>query len=224
MRPLPTQLSATPPARHRFSSPVSPWTVRRHAEHDLLAHHLNRSREIHLLLRELRLRLAGRSAEQLVERLTRHREAGQVIEVLLVERERAVLAQIHQLAIDQIDVLRRAVWCEPHDLVLARVHLESGVVRERGIEQAEGIRPAKLLQQLELVAASEAIRSSRPFTDAIHREDGRLLERAGEERARRVRLVMLGVQQVALESAQRVTKLPVGEELFLDPERTRLQE
>src|SRR5688572_818176 len=46
----------------------------RHAQHDLLADDLDRSCQIHLLLREVRLRFARRAAEQFVEGLTRHGE------------------------------------------------------------------------------------------------------------------------------------------------------
>ncbi len=44
----------------------------------------------------LRLGLARRAAEQLVELAVGHREAGQVVEVLLVQRERAVFPQVDQ--------------------------------------------------------------------------------------------------------------------------------
>ncbi len=52
---MPTQLSATPPARHRFSEPVALVRGARHAQHDLLAHDLHGAREVHLALRQLRL-------------------------------------------------------------------------------------------------------------------------------------------------------------------------
>ena len=83
-RPLPTQLSATPPARHKVLEPGLAVRRPRHAQHDLFAHHLHRPREIHLLLRQVGLGHARRAAEQLVERAVRHRQPGQVVEVLLV--------------------------------------------------------------------------------------------------------------------------------------------
>ena len=84
-RPLPTQLSATPPARQRFSSPVSRCAVPRHAQHDLLGHLLDRAREVHLALRQLATPGSrGGPPNSSSNALVRHREAGEVVEVLQV--------------------------------------------------------------------------------------------------------------------------------------------
>ena len=77
----------------------------RHAHDDLFTHNLDRTREVHLPLRELRFRYPGWSGQQLVERPVGHREAGEIVEVLLVERERAILSQVDKLAVDRLDVL-----------------------------------------------------------------------------------------------------------------------
>ena len=167
----------------------------RHAEHDLLAHLLDRPGEIHLSLRQLCLGLPRRRAEQTVERAVRHRETGQIVEVLLIERERAVFLQVHQLPVDQIHVLRLAVRGETHDLVLARVDLEAGVVREGRVEETERVGPVDLLEDLDIVAPADADRGRGPLADAVHRQERRFLERRRKERARRVRLVVLGIQQ-----------------------------
>ena len=45
----------------------------------------------------------GRAPEQIVERWASHRQSAQVIEILLIETKRPVLAQIDQLAVDRID-------------------------------------------------------------------------------------------------------------------------
>ncbi len=62
MRPLATQLSATPPARQRCFEPVCAWTCRAQPQHDLLGDCLDRRREVHLALGDRRLgqRAAGR--------------------------------------------------------------------------------------------------------------------------------------------------------------------
>ena len=49
--------------------------VPRALEHHLLAHDLHRRRQIHLALRDRRLRIARRPAEEPVELLARHRHA-----------------------------------------------------------------------------------------------------------------------------------------------------
>ena len=101
IRPLPTQFSATPPARQRFSLPVSRARAR-HAQHDLLGDLLDRRGEVHLALRQRRLGLARRAAEQPVERAVRHRQARAVVEVRHVQPERAVGLQIDQIVEDQL--------------------------------------------------------------------------------------------------------------------------
>jgi len=90
-----------------------------HAQHDLLAHHLHRPREVHLALGELALRHTRWPAEQSVERAVGHREAGEIIEVGLVQREGPVLAQVHQLRENRVDILGLTVRRQPHDLVFA---------------------------------------------------------------------------------------------------------
>ena len=65
--PLATQLSATPPARQRFSAPVSARERARQPQHDLLGHRLDRGGEIHVPLREQLLR-AGAAARRTVRR------------------------------------------------------------------------------------------------------------------------------------------------------------
>ena len=63
-RPLPTQFSATPPARHRLLEPVSRCAVLRHPQHHLFGDLLDRRGKVHLALRQRRFGLARRAAEQ----------------------------------------------------------------------------------------------------------------------------------------------------------------
>ena len=65
------------------------------------------------------------------------------------------------------------------------------------------------------------VRRGGPFAHAVHGEKRRFREGRGEERAGGVRLVMLGVQQLALVSPQSRADLAVHEKLFLDPQRPR---
>ena len=73
-----------------------PMRRARHAEHHLFAHRLDRPGQVHLLLGQPRLRFTGRTAKELVEGLARHGEAREIVEVLLVEPEGAVLPEVHQ--------------------------------------------------------------------------------------------------------------------------------
>ena len=192
-----------------------------HAQHDLFAHHLDRTRQIHLALRQLRLRDARRTAEQAVERAVGHRQAREIVEVFLVERERAVVAQVHELTVDQVHVLGLAVRREAHHFVLSRVHLEARVVRERGVEQSERVRPVQLGQELDVGAATHAARRRSPLAHAVHGQDRRFVEWRGEERAGGVRLVVLAVQEIALVPTEGAPDVPIRKELFLDPQRPR---
>ena len=110
------------------------------AQHDLVGHRLDRRGEIHLALGERGVRIARRAAEQRVELRRGHGEALAVVEVPHVHAERSVVAQVDQVLEDAIEEARLAVRREPHHLVLGAVHLEAGVVRERGVEQAERMR------------------------------------------------------------------------------------
>src|SRR5258705_26681 len=78
----------------------------------------------------------------------------------------------------------------------------------------------QLLQQLEIVPPPGAERSGGPFPDAVNGEDRRLFEGRWEERAGRVRLMMLGVEHLAV-VAEGVSNLAVLKQFFLHPRRPR---
>ncbi len=62
-----------------------------------------------------------------------------------------------------------------------------------------------------------------PLAHSIHGENRGILERRREERAGRMRFVVLGIEDLAA-VAEPVTDLPVHVQLVLDPQRARLQE
>jgi hypothetical protein len=163
-----------------------------HPEHDLLGDVLDGAGQVHLPLGERRLRLAWRAAEQLVEGRRGHAQPTDVVEVVEVHPEGAVLLQVEEVLADGLRVAGLAIRREPHDLVLAGVHLESGVVGEGRVEQAERMREAKLGHQLHPVALPDAPGGGGPLAHAVHGEEGCSRERRGEERRGGVRLVVLG--------------------------------
>ena len=193
-RPLATQLSATPPAITRFVIAGQLVRMPRRTKHDLLADHLDRRGQIHLLLRDQALRLPRRAAEQVVEPLGRHRQALAVVEVGHVEPERAVVADLDELLLRiRVRVPGLAVGGQPHQLVLARVHLEPAVVGERRVQHPERVREPHLVGELRSGCPGPTpIELVRPLAHGVERQDGRLLERRREERAGRVRLVVIG--------------------------------
>ena len=173
-------------------------------------------------MRDLCFRHARRAAEQLVKRTVGHRETGQVVEVLLVESERPILLQINELVQNQVAVFRLAVRRQPHQLVLAGIDLEAGVVGKGRVEQAERVGPVELLEELYFTSTANPERRRRPFPNTVHGENSGLFERGGKERAGRMGLVMLRVQNIPI-VLEGIVNLLVYEQLVLDPEWPRLQ-
>ena len=144
------------------------------------------------------LGLARRPAEQRVEPLVRHGQAGAIVEIVEVEPERAVGLQVDQIVVDQLGVFRLAVGREAHHLVLAGIDLEAGVIGEGRSRAGRDCGEMDFLVDLELVAVADA----RPTWSPIRRRrpcvsTAASLERRGIERRGRVAEMMLGEQQAA---------------------------
>ena len=222
-RPLPTQFSATPPAKTRLLMPVSAWTCRVVRSMTSSVHRLHRGRQVHLPLRHLRLGLSGRPAQELVELPRGHGQSLAIVEVAHVEPIGAVLLEINDLLEQGVSVDRPAVWSEPHHLVLATVDSEAGVVGKRRVKQAQRMREAELSHQLDAIAPADPETGGRPFADAVEGDERRLLEGRRKKRAGRVRLVVVGEDvPSAIPVGQTVVHLAGQMEFLLEPERHRL--
>ncbi len=194
-----------------------------HLQDDLLGDGLHGRREVHLALRQERLRSPRRPSEEALERTSRHRETVSELELVEVEPDRAVVVHLDDLPPDDVGEPRLSVGREPHQLVLAAVHLEPAEVGERRVEEADRVGEAQLEEHVERRALPVADRGRRPLADAVHRQDRRLLVRRREERRRRVRLVVLGEED--LSAVRELFANPVlHPELLAHPERHRLQE
>jgi hypothetical protein len=145
--------------------------------------------------RQRGLFVARRQAEQLVELLVRHRQAGAIVEIRHVEPERSVGLEVDQVVADQARKPRLPIGRKAHQLVLAGIDPEAGVIRERRIEQSEAVREADLLDDVDPVAVAERGCGGAPLADAVHRQHQRVLERRRIERARGMGVMMLGEQQ-----------------------------
>ena len=192
-------------------------------EHHLFGDLLDRSREIHLALRQLRLGLPCRALEEPFERGTRHRQPGGVREVLHVHPQAAVVTNLEQVVLDGLDVLRLAVRGEAHHFVLAGVDLEAREIRKRRIEQPERMRKPQLADELDFVAPADADRRGGPLAHAVHGDDGRLFERRWVERRRSVRLVVFAEQDLALETLELLADVVGHPQPLAQPERHRHQ-
>ena len=202
----------------------------RQARDHVLRHFLNRRREVHLALRQRRLGLTRRPAEQRVEALVGHRQAGHVVEIFGVEAERAVGLEVDQMVEDRAGVARLAIRREAHQLVLARVHLEAGVIGERRVEQAERVRKIDLPLRRQPVALAQPHRGRRPFAHTVEAQHGGALEGAGEKGRGGVGLMMLGEEQrrqrvelPAVERGEFALERRAQVELLLEPKRHRGQ-
>ena len=193
--------------------------VARRPQHRLLGDRLNGRRDVHLPLRDRRLGLPRRPAEERVELVRRHPQPLAVLEVRHVQAERSVRLQIDQVVPDALDVLRLAVRRQPHQLVLAGVDLEAGEVGEGGVQQPERMREADLVRQLDAVAVPDAVRRRGPLPDPVQRQNGRLVERRRKERTGRVRLVVLREDDLSAVAAQPARDLARQVELLLRPQR-----
>ncbi len=205
---------------------------RRQAQHDLLGDLLHRRRQVHLALPHRLLRSPRRLPEQLVELRVGHGQAGTIIEVFLIDPKRPVRLDVDQMIHDGLGIFWLTIRCQAHDLVLAGVDLEPGVIGERRVQQPERVREHDLLVHLEPVAAAHADARGRPLADPVDGQHRGRLERRGEERARRMALVMLGEQQAALDLfgveavglgqlLELLAQQALLEQLLLEPHRHR---
>ena len=128
---------------------------RRQAQHHLFGDVLDRACQIHFPLRQTRLHLARRSAEQIVEAPVRHRQPGGVVEIVHVQPERAVGLEIDEMVVDGLDVLWVSIRREPHDLVLAGIDLEAGVVGEGRVKEPERVREGDVPERRQFLAFTE---------------------------------------------------------------------
>ncbi len=145
----------------------------RQAQHDLLGHRLDGAGDIHLLLRDLRLRRARRRAEQVGEPFIGHGQTGGVVEIVHVQAEGAVRLQVDQLVEDQVDVLRLAVGRQPHQLVFAGIHPEAGVIGKGRVQHAQRVREVQLPLRRQLVALAQPHRGRGPLAHPVQAQHGR---------------------------------------------------
>src|SRR5215471_19790779 len=85
------------------------------------------------------------------------------------------------------------------------------------------MREMDLAQNLDAISTTEGYRGGRPFSDTIHRQNHRILERGGIECARRVTEVVLGKEKPLLpdrpELPQRIAQQFLLEQLLFRPYR-----
>ena len=79
--------------------------------------------------------------------------------------ETSVLANLQQIILDCLDVLRLAIRSKPHDFVLATVNFESGVVGESAVEKTKTVRVTKLFEQRQFRCLADSDRTGGPLAE-----------------------------------------------------------
>ena len=190
-----------------------------YAQHDLLGHFLDAGRQVHVPLLQPGVRLARRSAEELVESLIGHRQTLAVVEVVHVQPKTAVRLEVDEVLVDGVLVDRLAVRSQTHQLVLAAVDPEAAVVRESRVEQTQRVRELQVVSQSKRVARPGPVGSCAPLADAVQGEDGGVFEGAGKECAGGVALMVVHKDQRGLDGVgEPPADLAAHEQLLLEPQ------
>ena len=125
----------------------------------------------------------------------RYNRKAQIIkeaEIIHVEPERSVITEIDQVFTNFIHVRGFAVRRQAHQFILPGIYLESGEIRESGIEQAERVRKTELAHEFDCVVTSAPQRTCSPFPHPVYRQDARAFERRWEKSTRGMGLMMVG--------------------------------
>ncbi len=179
-------------------------------EVDLLEALLQRGGDVHVPLLDRIARLAGRP-ERLDEPVGEDRRDRRLalvpdhVDALLVVGEPVEIEE-EEVFVRRDDVaqrpavrLRVAVRREAHHLPLVSVVREAEVLGQRGVEHPERVREEDAVEHLDRAAAADRGEGRAEVAEAVDREDRRLLEGRDEERARRVREVVLDVVDPGLQ-------------------------
>ncbi len=168
------------------------------ADHDVVGERLDGGREVKFALAEARaFGRAGRPSEKVAEPLVDHLEIVSEREVLHIQGEGSVVAEVDQFA-DTIEIGGLSVRRESHDLVFRGVDLEPEIVRKGAVEEAEGVGKADLVGKGDGVSASESACCGAPFADAVDGEDGGFVKGGDEEGGGSVAAVVFAEEDVAL--------------------------
>jgi hypothetical protein len=189
--------------------------------HDLFQHDLDGRGQIHVDLAQFGLGLAARGVEKLGEFPAGHGQSGMKIEVLQVQAERAVFLDIHQFPENDIAKHGFPVRGQPHELVFPGIHLESGEIGERRIEEPQGMRKSDALKDFKVVAIGPRDGQCIPFAHPVHGDDGGVLEGGRIERGGDVRFMMADEEYREIVTAQPFPDDLFNEDLFLGPNGNR---
>src|SRR5690606_19670053 len=134
------------------------------AQHGVLRDLLNGRGQVDLASGDAGLGLARATAKQRGKALVGEAVADDEVEAVEVEAKRAVVLEPQQVLADGVGKARRAIRCQAHQLVFARVDTKPTKMRERAVEQAQRVREANRRERPNLGAATVGDRGGLPFT------------------------------------------------------------
>ena len=166
-----------------------------HFQNHLFSHGLDGAGQVHVELGDLRFGLTRPPSEEGIEVAIGHSQAGAVVEVAHVELIAAIVGDVDQMSFYQLDISGLTIGGQPHQFVFAAVDLEAAVVGEGGVEQAEGVGEADLLEQRDVAAFTEHDRGGGPLAHTIHDQNEGAIKRRGVEGRGGVGEVVFGEEQ-----------------------------
>src|SRR5438067_1033928 len=94
-----------------------------------------------------------------------------------------------------LGISRLPIGGQTHELILTRIHLETSIIGESGVEQTQRMGKVDLLNEFQCRASTHADRCGAPFTYAVHCQYRSAFERRWVISACGMRLMMLGKQE-----------------------------
>lgn len=168
----------------QIASTGFPADAARQLQHDVFGHGLDRGGHVHVELgQRVLVGLTHGLPEQAGELVVGHGQAGTIIEVALVQVERAVFLHVNDIFEDGFGIFGLAIGRQSHDLVFAGIDLETGVIGDGGIKQAEGMGEMQFLVDFQGIARSHGQGGGGPLAHPVHGEHGGILERRREKKA-----------------------------------------
>ena len=168
------------------------------AQHGFLQHRLDRRGQIHVVLGQQLVGLARWATEQRVKPGAGHFQTGAIVKILLVQAKAAIGFEVDQMVKYGLGKPRLTIRRQAHQLVLARVDLEAGVVGKGRIQQAQRVRKVNFALHAQIGATADRHGGGRPFAHAVHRQYRCGVKRRGKKCRRGVALVVLGKQQARI--------------------------
>ena len=191
MRPFITELKATPPAMHRFSSPVRSCKSTNEMERRVFQNFLRAGGDVPMALGQFFVGRARRPQlpADFFAKLVMLRQM--VVEHADVEMKVVIAVDGQDLLREEIVIFRFAIGSQSHHFPLvAGKHVKADEVRNRGIELSERVGQLDSLQDFDVRVVALRKQRGRVFAGAVPGHDRGAIEAGDKEGAGGVALMM----------------------------------